>query len=48
MVSEGEDWQSVEVPTAGGSSAPILSATDESRETEQPSGGNSKFLTHFK
>lgn len=45
MVAEGEDWKSVEVPAAGGSTVPASSAADETDESEQPSGGNSKLFT---
>lgn len=41
MVAEGEDWKSVEVPSAGGSVTPASSANEEADESEQSSGGNS-------
>lgn len=46
MVADGEDWKSVEVPTASGSSStPTLSGPKETEESEQPSGGNSNYIT---
>lgn len=48
MVAEGEDWKSVEVPTASGSnSTSTSSAPEETEESEQPSGGNSNYITFY-
>lgn len=47
MVAEGEDWKSVEVPTAGENVAPPLSQVKEIEESaEQPSGGNSNIILY--
>lgn len=49
MVAEGEDWKSVEVPTASESSSTPTpsSGPKETEESEQPSGGNSNYMTFF-
>lgn len=48
MVSEGEDWKSVEIPSASSDiAAPISNAVEESNESEQPSGGKSTIITYL-
>ncbi|XP_025411393.1 uncharacterized protein LOC112684224 [Sipha flava] len=39
MVAEGEDWKSVEVPAAG-DTVPASNVKEETKESEQPTGGN--------
>lgn len=46
MVGEGEDWQSVEIPSASSDIAePSSNAVEESNESEQPTGGKSTVIT---
>lgn len=46
MVAEGEDWKSVEVPAAG-DAAPASNVQEETKESEQPTGGNSNDILKY-
>jgi hypothetical protein len=47
MVAEGEDWKSVEVPAAG-DTVPASNVKEETKESEQPTGGNSNDIYIYK